>query len=156
MVAHDAWFAPQPIEMKSVQNKKRRFVMKTHRLPVITSLALVALLFAIGVVSGDDLAQGRHDDVTNSTVAGNFSTVSGGEQNTANGDYSTVGGGQNNRAIGQFITIGGGTGNEVSHGLLRSVEAQATTSVALAFSPPLPGAGATRPAANSPSLVEGV
>jgi hypothetical protein len=101
--------------------------MKTRTSPVITSLVLVALLIAVGAVSADDLPQGRHDDGTTSTVTGDFSTVSGGENNstldnhatigggqnnTANGDHATIGGGMENTAVGTASTIGGGSGNK--------------------------------------------
>ena len=45
------------------------------------------------------------------TAGGEFSTVSGGNTNTANANYSSVGGGENNNASGIHSTIAGGQSN---------------------------------------------
>ncbi|MCP4703540.1 MAG: hypothetical protein GY865_02940, partial [candidate division Zixibacteria bacterium] len=51
----------------------------------------------------------------NSNTASNVaSTVGGGTSNTANGENSTVGGGNSNIAGGHFSTVGGGNGNTAS------------------------------------------
>jgi hypothetical protein len=47
-------------------------------------------------------------------ASGNFSTVSGGSNNTASGFRSTVSGGQSNTANGSFATVGGGESNTAS------------------------------------------
>jgi hypothetical protein len=81
---------------------------------VITSLVLVALTITTGMVLADDGPNGQHDDGTNSTLAGNFSTVSGGLDNAATADVATVGGGQNNTASGVQSTVSGGIANTAS------------------------------------------
>ena|SRR5918999_1404459 len=85
--------------------------MKTRKLLVITSLALVALLVTAGVVFAlgiDAVNQG-----IDSTAEGDFSTVSGGGNNNipAEGDFATIGGGENNTAERNHDTVGGGSGN---------------------------------------------
>ena len=48
------------------------------------------------------------------TASGLRSTVSGGFSNTSSSDYSTIGGGQNNTSSGQQATVGGGNANTSS------------------------------------------
>jgi hypothetical protein len=48
------------------------------------------------------------------TASGSRSTISGGSINEASGDYSTIGGGNNNEASGSRSTVSGGVFNEAS------------------------------------------
>jgi trimeric autotransporter adhesin len=86
--------------------------MKKHRLPVITSLVLVALIIATGVVFAQDT--GAVNQGTDSTAGGDFSTVSGGKNNNIpeGADFATIGGGRDNIASGEASTVGGGDNNQ--------------------------------------------
>jgi hypothetical protein len=47
-------------------------------------------------------------------ASGNYSTISGGRENTASGSYSTVSGGADNTSSGSMCTIGGGMDNSAA------------------------------------------
>ncbi len=47
-------------------------------------------------------------------ASGNYSTIAGGQNNTANSDYSTVGGGYQNQATTDYSVVGGGDNNTAS------------------------------------------
>jgi hypothetical protein len=83
--------------------------MKIRRLPVITSLVLVTLIIATGVVFAQGM--GAVNQGTDSTAEGDFSTVSGGRFNTASNNDSTIGGGAANTASGTRSTVPGGQFN---------------------------------------------
>jgi hypothetical protein len=93
-------------------------MMKTRKSVVITSLVLVALIIATGVIFAQGM--GAVNQGTDSTAEGDFSTVSGGRFNNASGEFSTVGGGggdseeTGNTASGDFSTISGGFDNTAS------------------------------------------
>jgi trimeric autotransporter adhesin len=110
MVAHKTW-----LDAIYPEDKKERFVMRIGRLPVITSLMLVALLIATGVVSGDPGPNAVEEQGQGNHAHGSFSTVSGGQNNTANGNWSTISGGSENRitTLAWWGTIGGGNANTV-------------------------------------------
>jgi hypothetical protein len=59
---------------------------------------------------GATIAGGGSSGNVNST-AGNFTTVGGGQKNTAGNEFATVGGGETNIAAGFAATVGGGLGN---------------------------------------------
>ena len=68
-----------------------------------------------GATAGNARGEYSVDLQTNRSAAtqvasGNYSTISGGKNNSASGNYSTISGGSNT-AIGDFSTIGGGLGN---------------------------------------------
>jgi hypothetical protein len=90
-------------------------MMETRRILVIASLVLVSLIITTGVILAQ--AIGAVNQGTNSTVEGDFSTVSGGSNNNipADGDFATIGGGEDNTASGRFSTIGGGAANTASN-----------------------------------------
>ena len=67
-------------------------------------------LGAYSVVSGGGGALAANSN----TASGDWSTVGGGDGNTAGSVYATVGGGYHNAAIGGASTVGGGNGNTVS------------------------------------------
>ena len=68
-----------------------------------------------GATAGNARGEYSVDLQTNRSAAtqvasGNYSTISGGKNNSASGNYSTISGGSNT-AIGDFSTVGGGLGN---------------------------------------------
>jgi trimeric autotransporter adhesin len=68
----------------------------------------------VGATIGGGGAVNYYGYVWTNSVTADFSTVSGGENNTASGGSATVGGGGNNTASGNNATVSGGQGDTAS------------------------------------------
>jgi hypothetical protein len=79
-------------------------------------------------LNANNLASGTVPNGVLSGFQGNFSTVSGGNGNTAGNNEATVSGGLNNTATGQFATVPGGNSNLASgkYSFAAGRQAQAT------------------------------
>ena len=74
-----------------------------------TASSVVGNSRGVGAV---DWQQNRN--LATQVASSNYSTIGGGQNNTASGEYATVGGGKNNTASGYYATVGGGQGNTAS------------------------------------------
>jgi len=83
---------------------------------------------AVTNLNANNLASGTVPNGVLSGFQGNFSTVSGGNGNTAGNNEATVSGGLNNTATGQFATVPGGNNNLASgkYSFAAGRQAQAT------------------------------
>ena len=76
----------------------------------------------LGGYSGNTITAGRYGATIGgggnssniNSITGSYSTVSGGEGNTASSDRAVVGGGQDNTASSSFTTVGGGWQNQAT------------------------------------------
>ena len=111
----------QPFDLYTYNTRALRLVMRTDSEGVYSNAPNFVAGSPVNSASssfvGETIGGGGGNNGTISmpnSVAGDFSTVSGGANNSVTGDFSIIGGGEANLVNATFATIGGGYGNIAS------------------------------------------